>query len=128
MNLQTGVIERPLTWLDVERQLKQSTALWNQLPAGVLAVDCFPDGMEVRHTGEASHVHSWLASVFSHSYSREQEAIRLRFVENMDYHEIGQVLEVNTQSAHNLVFRAMEKLRGWLLAGFFICQSGIFWK
>lgn len=34
-----------------------------------------------------------------------------RFVENMDYHEIGQVLEVNTQSAHNLVFRAMEKLR-----------------
>ena len=59
---------------------------------------------------------------------RQQEAIRLRFVENMDYHEIGEVLEVNTQSAHNLVFRTMEKLRGWLLAGFFICQSGIFWK
>lgn len=59
---------------------------------------------------------------------RQQEAIRLRFVENMDYQEIGQVLEVNTQSAHNLVFRAMEKLRGWLLAALFLFQSGLFWK
>ena len=42
--------------------------------------------------------------------------------------EIGQVLEVNTQSAHNLVFRAMEKLRGWLLAALFLFQSGLFWK
>lgn len=78
MNPQTGAIERPLTWLDVERKLKQSTALWNQLPAGVLAVDCFYDGMEIRHTGEASHVHNWLAGIFGHSYSREQEAIRMR--------------------------------------------------
>lgn len=57
---------------------------------------------------------------------RQQEAIRLRFVENMDYHEIGQVLEVNTQSAHNLVFRAMEKLRGWLLVALFIFQLSFF--
>lgn len=59
---------------------------------------------------------------------RQQEAIRLRFVENMDYHEIGQVLEVNTQSAHNLVFRAMEKLRGWLLVVLFIFQYGFLQK
>lgn len=57
---------------------------------------------------------------------RQQEAIRLRFVENMDYQEIGQVLEVNTQSAHNLVFRAMEKLRGWLILGFFVFQQSFF--
>lgn len=45
---------------------------------------------------------------------RQQEAIRLRFTENMDYEEIGDVLSVNKQSAQNLVFRAMQKLRGWL--------------
>ena len=46
---------------------------------------------------------------------RQQEALRLRFVENMDYQEIGDMLEVNRQSAQNLVFRAVEKLRGWLV-------------
>lgn len=45
---------------------------------------------------------------------RQQEAIRLRFVENLDYGEIGEMLSVNRQSAQNLVFRALEKLRGWL--------------
>ncbi|WP_353719892.1 sigma-70 family RNA polymerase sigma factor [Dyadobacter sp. 676] len=45
---------------------------------------------------------------------RQQEAIRLRFVENLDYGEIGEMLSVNRQSARNLVFRALEKLRGWL--------------
>jgi len=44
----------------------------------------------------------------------------------MDYQEIGHVLEVNTQSAHNLVFRAMEKLRGWLLTALFLLQYGWF--
>ncbi|WP_019991450.1 RNA polymerase sigma factor [Rudanella lutea] len=47
---------------------------------------------------------------------RQQEAVRLRFVEEMDYHEIAQVLDINRQSAQNLVFRAVEKLRKWLLA------------
>ena len=40
MSLQTDAAERLLTWLDVERLLKQRTALWTQLPAGVLSVDC----------------------------------------------------------------------------------------
>lgn len=78
MNLQTGGAERPLTWLDVERRLKKFTALWSQLPEGVQSIDCFSDGMEIRHADEASHVHSWLASVFTHSYSREEGVIRLR--------------------------------------------------
>lgn len=45
---------------------------------------------------------------------RQQEAIRLRFTENLNYQEIGEVLSVNKQSAQNLVFRAVEKLRSWL--------------
>ncbi|MCF0063805.1 sigma-70 family RNA polymerase sigma factor [Dyadobacter chenwenxiniae] len=57
---------------------------------------------------------------------RQQEAIRLRFVENMGYQEIGQVLDVNTQSANNLVFRAIEKLRGWIMLAFLVFQEGLF--
>lgn len=46
---------------------------------------------------------------------RQQEALRLRFVENMDYTRIGELLEISKQSAQNLVFRALEKLRGWIM-------------
>jgi RNA polymerase sigma factor (sigma-70 family) len=46
---------------------------------------------------------------------RQQEAIRLRFIENLNYSQIGDILQMNTQSAKNLVFRAVEKLRGWIV-------------
>lgn len=49
---------------------------------------------------------------------RQQEALKLRFVENMDYNQIGEVLAINQQSAKNLVFRAVEKLRSWIVAVF----------
>jgi RNA polymerase sigma factor (sigma-70 family) len=45
---------------------------------------------------------------------RQQEALRLRFVEDMDFNEIADVLGVNRQSAQNLVFRSLEKLRHFL--------------
>lgn len=50
--------------------------------------------------------------------NRQQEALKLRFIENLNYNEIGDLLEVNTQSAKNLVFRAIEKLRGWIVLPF----------
>jgi RNA polymerase sigma factor (sigma-70 family) len=46
---------------------------------------------------------------------RQQEVLRLRFVEELDYKEIAEILSVNPQSAQNLVFRAVEKLRTWLI-------------
>ncbi len=78
MTLHTTVAERLLTWLDVERLLKQRTALWSQLPAGVLGVDCFADGMEIRYASKASCVEDWLKQVFGHSYDPDHQAIRLR--------------------------------------------------
>lgn len=45
---------------------------------------------------------------------RQQEALRLRFVEAFDFNEIAQTMDMNRQSAQNLVFRAVEKLREWL--------------
>jgi RNA polymerase sigma factor (sigma-70 family) len=57
---------------------------------------------------------------------RQQEVLRLRFVEDLDYKEIGEILSVNPQSAQNLVFRAVEKLRTWLAPAVFILFQEIF--
>ncbi|MHB1563861.1 MAG: KGGVGR-motif variant AAA ATPase [Leptospirillum sp.] len=78
MSLRSTVEERLLTWLDVERLLKQRTTLWTQLPAGVLGVDCFADGMEIRYASEASLVEDWLNKVFGHAYDDSRRVICLR--------------------------------------------------
>ncbi len=42
---------------------------------------------------------------------RQQEALRLRFIEEMEYSEVATIMSINRQSAQNLVARAVEKLR-----------------
>ncbi|GAB4473761.1 MAG: sigma-70 family RNA polymerase sigma factor [Thermoflexibacter sp.] len=42
---------------------------------------------------------------------RQKEAIYLRFYQNMSYEDIAAILEVEQQSAYNLIFRALEVLR-----------------
>jgi len=79
MNGQNASSERLLTWLDVERLLKQRTALWSQMPPGVLGVDCFSSVMEIRYApGAVDSVDTWLSQVFGRAYLREQSAIQLR--------------------------------------------------
>lgn len=56
-----------------------------------------------------------LVALISRLPQRQQEAIKLRFIENLTYSQIGDILQMNTQSAKNLVFRAIEKLRGWII-------------
>ncbi|MDT7520117.1 hypothetical protein RAE19_15615 [Rhodoferax sp. TBRC 17660] len=71
--------DRLLTWLDIERLLKQRTALWSRLPTGILSVDCFFTGMEIRLTSEASQkIDLWLESIFGRAYSPESKSIQLR--------------------------------------------------
>ena len=80
MNGQTNMTEHMLTWLDVERCLKQRTALWTQLPNGVLSVDCYANGMEIRFSSsvDANDVDDWLSQTFGRAYQREPKAILLR--------------------------------------------------
>lgn len=79
MNEHNPMAERLLTWLDVERLLKQRTALWTQLPPGVLGLDCFASGMEVRHSiGSVKEVDEWLEKIFGRAYLRDQRTIQLR--------------------------------------------------
>jgi RNA polymerase sigma-70 factor (ECF subfamily) len=42
---------------------------------------------------------------------RQREAIYLKFVSGLSYEELGKVMRMNYQSARNLVFRGLEKLR-----------------
>jgi len=42
---------------------------------------------------------------------RQKEAIYLKFVSDLSYEEISKVMKLNYQSARNLVFRGLEKLR-----------------
>lgn len=70
--------ERLLTWLDIERVLKQHSVLWSQLPEHILSVDCFADGMEIRHCADDGLVVAWLSEIFGHAYLQDARCIRLR--------------------------------------------------
>lgn len=46
---------------------------------------------------------------------RQQEILYLKYYEDLDYHAIGEVMELSYQSARNLAFRALEALRDVLV-------------
>ena len=52
-----------------------------------------------------------LATCFEQLSSRQREAILLRFYHELPMEEIAVVLEMNIQSARNLLFRALQKIR-----------------
>ena len=81
MTQHLSVAERLLTWLDVERLLKQKTALWTKLPDGVSSIDCFANGMEIRHYTEEANVASWLSGIFGHAHDPDRNTIRLHIGE-----------------------------------------------
>ena len=60
---------------------------------------------------EKSSKISWLEKSMNKLSSRQQEAIYLRFVKGLSYEELSDILQVNYQSARNLIFRGIEKLR-----------------
>lgn len=60
---------------------------------------------------EISSKISWLEKSMNKLSSRQQEAIYLRFVKGLSYEELSEILHVNYQSARNLIFRGIEKLR-----------------
>jgi RNA polymerase sigma-70 factor (ECF subfamily) len=74
-----------------------------------------PSSEEILMTKEDSQTRKELVEkLMAQLPPRQQEALRLRFVEEFDYGEIGEALDINRQSAQNLVFRAVEKMREWL--------------
>lgn len=52
-----------------------------------------------------------LTAYLSELPTRQKEIIRLRFYEDLTHNQIAELLNMNTQSAKNLLFRAVESLR-----------------
>lgn len=46
---------------------------------------------------------------------RQQEILYLKYYTDLDYHDIGEIMDLNYQSARNLAFRALEALRELML-------------
>lgn len=72
------VPERLLTWLDVERVLKQETQLWSHLPENVHSVDCYHDGMDIAYSGDLVAVEHWLTGIFGKAFFALQSHLTLR--------------------------------------------------
>jgi RNA polymerase sigma factor (sigma-70 family) len=57
------------------------------------------------------HNNALISKAFEQLSPRQKEAIYLKFVSQLSYEEISSILNVNYQSARNLVFRSLEKMR-----------------
>ncbi len=53
-----------------------------------------------------------IASSLEKLTARQREVIYLRFYHNMDFPQLAEMMEMNVQSVRNLLFRALEKIRG----------------
>lgn len=77
MNRTNSKQQRLLTWLDVERQLKQATSRWSRMPENIVAADCFDTGMDIYHSADESVVDNWLSEVFGRLYHPSVREIQL---------------------------------------------------
>jgi len=57
-----------------------------------------------------------MAIAFIKLSDRQREALYLKFYQNMDYEDICEIMEINYQSARNLVFRAIQTLRDLIIS------------
>jgi RNA polymerase sigma factor (sigma-70 family) len=60
---------------------------------------------------ESEEQHQHLETALETLTSRQKEAIFLKLVSGLSYEELSVVMKLNYQSARNLVFRGLEKLR-----------------
>lgn len=64
-----------------------------------------------------------LKSAFNKLSDRQKEVLYLKYYSELDYEEISKIMEMNYQSARNLVHRAIQKLAKHMLV-FFILMFG----
>ncbi len=60
---------------------------------------------------QATAMQQRLQSALAQLSSRQREAIHLRFFEERDYEDIATMMDMNTQSAYNLIHRSLKALR-----------------
>ncbi|MFA5979426.1 MAG: AAA family ATPase [Pseudomonas sp.] len=89
----------PLTWLDVERRLKEATENFNSYPVGVSRVRCFYDGVDIE-CGVIGLAEDWISEVFGRSFTRDPSSILLAIGDcsyPISYIQSSETPEVSTQ-------------------------------
>lgn len=67
---------------------------------------------EIIDKEEYEQIKQLVDKVLSQLTERQKEIIYLRYIEEIDYTEIAQMMNIKVQSVRNIVFKAMEKLKG----------------
>lgn len=75
-----------LTWLDVERRLREITQGFFHFPEYIVSIDCYAEGAEIMLTDSKheAELHDWLAKHFGNSLN-EQENILSLSIGNVEY-------------------------------------------
>ena len=66
-----------------------------------------------------------LKSAFAQLSDRQKEILFLKYYSEMDYEEISRIMELNYQSARNLVSRALTKLSKFMVWIYIILSTGL---
>lgn len=82
-----------------------------------LDLSILPDELHLTHPGD--EIKSRVQKALQDLSPRQREIIFLKFYNNLDYEEIGEVLGINYQSVVNHVHRGIQKLRDFKALDFF---------
>lgn len=66
-----------LTWLDVERRLREVTQDFNKLPEFINRIDCYSECLEI-NVSNKEKLNEWLNEVFGNSFDRDNGNLLLR--------------------------------------------------
>ena len=75
------------------------------------------------HQERSQELGNQLKESFAGLSARQREVVLLRFYHSLEFGEIAEILQINIQSVRNLLFRAIEKIRGELFSAGENCQS-----
>ena len=73
-----------LTWLDVERRLREITHGFCNFPEYITSIDCYAEGAEVTLTNSENEpdLHNWLADHFGNALDEQENILKLNIAES----------------------------------------------
>lgn len=119
---------KPYLYLSLKRKIFQSikklrkstgTELEEKHFTAELAID---EILIAEETTEAQKTN--LSAAFNELSDRQKEILYLKYYAEMDYDQISSIMDMNYQSARNLVSRAIKKLASHMIMSFIILFGG----
>jgi RNA polymerase sigma factor (sigma-70 family) len=102
------------------KSLRRRLLRINQQQQNITLLDSFTDNnldFELAHdtliieSETTQERYTLLNNAFNQLSSRQREALYLRYYQNLSYQEVAQIMDLEQQSAYNLIFRGIEALR-----------------